>query len=90
MACGVPVFASRVSGMEDSIENNKSGWLLDQNNAETLGKLIKDIILDDSKLKNAGLEALQRAQIFPETRFNNEIVEFYEMVIKNYYTRVSI
>ncbi len=90
MACGVPVIASRVSGMEDSIENNKSGWLLIQNNAKVLGKLIRDVILDENKLKNAGLEALQRAQIFSETRFNYEIVEFYEMMIKNYYNRISL
>ncbi len=74
--------------MEDSIENNKSGWLLNQNNAKTLGKLIGDVFSDETKLKNASQEALQRAQIFSETRFNNEIVEFYQMQVKNYNLRV--
>lgn len=86
MACGVPVIASRVSGMEDSIENNKSGWLLRQNDAETLGKLIREVLADNTKLKNAGQEALQRAEIFSEKRFNHEIVEFYEMLVKKYNT----
>lgn len=86
MACGVPVIASRVSGMEDSIENNKSGWLLSQNNAETLGKLIKKVLADDTKLKNVGQEAHQRAEIFSEKRFSHEIVEFYEMLVKKYNT----
>ncbi len=87
MACGVPVIASRVSGMEDSIENNKSGWLLRQNNAKNLGKLITDVFSDESKLKDAGKEALQRAQIFSESRFDQEIVEFYELLVKNYNSR---
>ncbi len=86
MACGVPVIASRVSGMEDSIENNKSGWLLNQNNAKALGKMIKDVFLDENKLKNAGFEALQRAQIFSEPKFNKGIVEFYEKLINDYFT----
>ncbi len=89
MACGVPVIASRVSGMEDSIENNKSGWLLSQNNAKTLGKLIEDVLSDETQLKNASQEALHRAQIFSERRFNSEIVEFYEMLVKTHITRGS-
>ncbi len=89
MACGVPVIASRVSGMEDSIESNKSGWLLNQNSAKTLGKLIVDVFSDEIKLKNASQEALQRAQIFSETRFNIEIVEYYEMLVNKYHYRVS-
>ena len=84
MACGVPVIASQVSGMEDSIENNKSGWLLNQNNAESLGKLINEVISDESKLKKASKKAIKRAEIFSEKRFTNEIVEFYEMLVRKY------
>ncbi len=88
MACGVPVIASQVSGMEDSIENNKSGWLLNQNNAKALGELIREVFFDKPKLKNASQEALLRAQIFSETNFKREIVEFYEKLVKNYHSRV--
>ena len=84
MACGVPVIASQVSGMEDSIENNKSGWLLNQNNAESLGKLINEVISDESKLKKASKKAIKRAEIFSEKRFTNEIVKFYEMLVRKY------
>jgi glycosyltransferase involved in cell wall biosynthesis len=84
MACGVPVIASQVSGMEDSIENNKSGWLLNQNNAESLGKLINEVISDESKLKKASKKAIKRAENFSEKRFTYEIVEFYEMLVRKY------
>ena len=86
MACGIPVIASRVSGMEDSIEHNKSGWLLSRNHPKILINLVEDILGDISKLKNAGKEALLRAEIFSEKRFSHEIVEFYEMLIKKYYS----
>ena len=82
MACAVPVIASRVSGMEDSIEHNKSGWLINQNNSKTLGKLIGDVLSDESKLKKAGQKALLRAQIFSEKRFSTEIVKFYMKLIE--------
>jgi len=82
MACGVPVIGSCVSGMEDSIENNKNGWLLIQNNAEVLSKLIKTVFSDENKLKIVGQEALKRAELFSEKRFSQEIVEFYETLIK--------
>ncbi len=84
MACGVPVIASQVSGMEDSIENNKSGWLLNQNNAKSLGKLINEVISDENKLEKASKKAIKRAEIFSEKRFTNEIVEFYEMLVRKY------
>ena len=84
MACGVPVIASRVSGMEDSIENNRCGWLLSKNNAKTLGKLIINVFSDEKKLKKAGQEAVKRAEVFSEQRFEHEIVEFYEILVKNY------
>ena len=83
MACGVPVIASRVSGMEDSIENNKSGWLLDKNNPLSLGKLIKEVLADKQRLKDISEEAIKKADLFSEKRFNKEIVEFYERLLTN-------
>ena len=82
MACKVPVIASQVSGMVDSIEDNKSGWLLIQNNSETLARLIDYVLLDEEKLKKVGQEALKRTEIFSEKKFSQEIVEFYEMLVK--------
>ncbi len=81
LACGVPVIASRVSGMEDSIENNKSGWLLDQNTPESLGNLVMNILSKEENLKIASQNALNRAQYFSESKFSQEIVKFYEKLV---------
>lgn len=87
LACGVPVIASRVSGIEDSIENNKSGWLLNQNNAESLGNLIKEVLSKEDNLKTISQNALKRAQFFSENKFSREIITFYENLVKTDVTK---
>lgn len=84
MACGVPVIASRVAGMEDSIRNNQDGWLLDQNDAKSLGTLINKILSNDEKLKKMGQFALKKSQQFSEANFKIDIVKFYTKLIKSY------
>ena len=82
MACGVPVIASRVAGMEDTIQHEKNGWLLEKNNAETLGLLIEKVLSDEKKLELISKAALERAQQFSESKFYRDIVEFYEGLIQ--------
>ncbi|MEE9379174.1 MAG: glycosyltransferase family 4 protein [Candidatus Lokiarchaeia archaeon] len=84
MSCAVPVVASGVAGMEDSIDDKKNGWLLVKNNAETLGELLEQIFSDENKLKTMAEEALIKAELFSEAKFNVEIVRFYEDLIKNF------
>ncbi|MFH1759478.1 MAG: glycosyltransferase family 4 protein [bacterium] len=36
MACGLPVIASRVSGVEELVEDNKNGWLFESGDLEEL------------------------------------------------------
>ena len=84
MACGVPVIASRVSGMEDSIQNGKNGWLLETNTSESLALLISLVLNDDNTLREIGAMARKRAEFFSESKFYNNIVEFYQSLIDKY------
>jgi len=84
MACGVPVIASRVAGMKESIEHNKSGWLLEKNNAETLGNLIENILSNEKRLKIASEEARKRAEFFSEIKFGQSVIEFFKMLIERF------
>jgi len=84
MACGVPVIASRVAGMEDTIQNEKNGWLLGENNAKTLGLLIEKALSNEKKLKLMSQAARKRAEFFSEKKFSHEIVDFYEKLVKKF------
>ena len=84
MACGVPVIASRVSGMEDSIQNGKNSWLLDLNTPKNLGKLIEIVLNDAITLKKVGEIARKRAEFFSENKFNKDIIAFYQSLIETY------
>lgn len=84
MSCAVPVVASRVAGMEDSINDKKNGWLLMKNSAKNLSELLEQIFSDEKKLKDVAEEALVKAEFFSETKFDVEIVKFYEKLIDNF------
>ena len=84
MACGVPVIASRVSGMEDSIQHGNSGWLLEENNSENLGKLIDVVLNDELLLEKVGKTARKRSEFFSEKKFFNDIIDFYQMLIRRF------
>lgn len=87
MACGVPVIASNVAGMADTIANNKNGWILRQNNSKELGMLIEKVLSDEEKLKIISQAAVKRADFFSEKKFIQDIPDFYGMLIKKYIPR---
>ncbi|MFW9987572.1 MAG: glycosyltransferase family 4 protein [Candidatus Odinarchaeota archaeon] len=84
MSCGVPVIASRASGMEDSIDHKKSGWLLRENKPDILAQQIEEVIDNESLLSEIGLSALKKSEFFSQKKFFNEIIGFLEMLINNY------
>jgi glycosyltransferase involved in cell wall biosynthesis len=73
-----------VAGMEDTIQNEKNGWLLEKNVPKNLAAIIEKVLSDEKKLKLISSAALKRADFFSEKKFYKDIVEFYEMLIKNY------
>jgi len=83
MSCGVPVIASRVAGMEDSIDHKKSGWLLEKNNPQVLSNYIKRVLNDTNNLTQVAKEAQIKAQRFSVAKFQKDIVDFYENIIKD-------
>ncbi len=85
MSCAVPVVASKVAGMEDTIDNNKNGWLLAKNDAMTLGTLLDQLLFDEKEIINVSKKALKKSEYFSEKRFNIEIVKFYEELIKKFH-----
>ena len=52
-----PIIASNIGGSNETILNNKTGFLFDSENAQSLSKKIVDILnLDETTLKSMGIE----------------------------------
>ena len=82
MACGVPVIGSRVGGIPDMIKHKENGWLVKPNDAENLGKIINEVLLNENRLEEVGVKALNTANKFSKKQFNKKIVKFYEFLIE--------
>ena len=68
MACALPVIASDVSGINNMIEDGKSGILVPVKNAAALGDAMKSIVSDFEKRNVLSISARQYA----ETYFSNK------------------
>ena len=78
IACGVPIISTKTDGLVDIIENNKTGYLSDNN--EELKKYIIDLLMDEKKL------TIMKKNVFEHNKKINNINN-YCMNIKNIYNR---
>ena len=52
-----PIIASDIGGSKETIINNKTGFLFESGNPESLSKKIIEVLnLDETKLKSIGIE----------------------------------
>tara|TARA_B110000114_G_scaffold37569_1_gene39262 strand:+ start:1721 stop:2875 length:1155 start_codon:yes stop_codon:yes gene_type:complete len=66
---GKPIIASNIGGSNETIVNNKTGFLFDSGNAHSLSKKIVEVLnLDESTLKSIGIEGRKNTI----TKFNVE------------------
>lgn len=80
MACGCPIIASRIEGIENIIKNNENGIIVEQKNPAALAKTMNDLIYND-KLRNS---ITKNALIEVKNKYAWNIVsERYIKLIKN-------
>jgi glycosyltransferase involved in cell wall biosynthesis len=60
MACGVPVLANQVCGIEQIINDGKDGRVAVMDRPEVLAELLKEMHSDATKLKDMSIGARQR------------------------------
>jgi len=82
LACGKPVIASKVGGVPDLIEHEKTGWLVNPRDVEGLAEGIKALASDAKRLRLMGKEARKFAETALDWRVvTRQILEFYSTLI---------
>jgi D-inositol-3-phosphate glycosyltransferase len=61
MACGIPVIGSRVGGIQYSVEDGRTGFLVEARNADALARRLAHVFSNPSIPRLLGKRALRRA-----------------------------
>jgi glycosyltransferase involved in cell wall biosynthesis len=85
MAKGKIVVASRIGGLPQLIEDDKSGFLFESGNAKSLAKTIsKAISLDKQEYENMSYQVLETAKkMFNWEKYINKLVLQYQMLLND-------
>jgi glycosyltransferase involved in cell wall biosynthesis len=62
MACGVPVVASAVGGLTDSIADQRTGWLVPARDPAALASALGQLLADPAKRAALGAAGVERAR----------------------------
>ncbi|MFK5854817.1 MAG: glycosyltransferase family 4 protein [Bacteroidota bacterium] len=80
---GIPTIGTRIFGLTDSIQDNKTGVLVEPKNTGALYSAMSELITNESLRKELGNNARQRAlQYFSKDYINNLLIEEYKYFIK--------
>lgn len=83
MACEVVPVATRVGGVPELIEHEKSGFLAEVGDVETMARYAIEILKDESRLRAMGKQCREAARArFCTTRIIPQYEEFYRRVLE--------
>ena len=68
LACGVPVVASAVGGLNDTIKEGETGWQVPVGDAQALARAIRDILSNPEEAARRTLAGAQRVDLAYERR----------------------
>ena len=81
MACGVPVIGSRVGGVQYSVEDRRTGFLVEPRNAEALARRLAHVFSNPAIIRLLGKRARRRAcDRFTWQRVSNLLADVYAEV----------
>lgn len=78
MACGTPVIASRVGGLQHTIEDGETGFLVPAGDPDALAEKLRLILLDHELRTRLAMRARQRAQTYTWQSVADHILSLYE------------
>src|SRR5262249_19072281 len=85
LACGLPVVATRVGGIPDIVEHDKTGLLIDKGDIEGLATSLLTLLRDHSRCARMGQAAHAFAPALLDARKTaSRLVELYDELIVNH------
>ncbi len=83
MACQVVPIATRVGGVPEVIEHEKSGFLADVGDVDTMARYAIDLLSDDSRLREMGKASRAAAQSrFCSSKIIPQYEDFYRRILE--------
>jgi glycosyltransferase involved in cell wall biosynthesis len=85
LACGLPVVATRVGGIPDIVEHDKTGLLIEKGDVEGLAASLVTLLRDPNRCARMGQAAHAFARVHLDARKTaNRLVDLYNQLIMNY------
>lgn len=78
MACGTPVIASRVGGLQTTVEDGVTGLLVPAGDVDALADRLRLILLDRDLRERLGVNARQKAQSYTWRSVADRVLRVYE------------
>jgi D-inositol-3-phosphate glycosyltransferase len=82
MACGTPVVATRVGGLQTVVQNGTSGLLVPAGNEHALSEAIERVLMDHRLRMHLAHGARERAESFTWSRVGDGIEMLYDRVLR--------
>lgn len=90
MACGVPVVATRVGGLQTVVEDGRSGLLVAPGDHASLAEAIEQVLMDHRLRMHLAHGARERAEQFTWHRVGDGIESIYERVLDPRATQLPV
>jgi N-acetyl-alpha-D-glucosaminyl L-malate synthase BshA len=82
MSCGVPVVGSRIGGLPEVIEHEKTGFLCDPNDVDCMKAIVMGLFKDDTLRRQIGQAARERAErLFNRDRIVAQYINVYRRLL---------
>ena len=78
MACGTPVIASKVGGLQYTVENGKTGFLIPEGDWQSLADRIQEVIENPSLAKRLIQAGLSKVKRFNWPTVTRKIISIYD------------
>lgn len=86
-ASGKPVIASRIGGLQDTVDDGKTGFLFESEDIKDLANKIITLLKDEKLREEMGKAAKEKIKQYEWSKIAEKTVEIYNEVISDFYER---